>query len=138
MSRRKCDLHGERISGKLASCYWAWFLADGKRVAWRQLLCSPCLSEHFAAILRNTSSASMDVNTCPGCGGSSESDLDLVYLSLYLPKQVERTYELNTDAACAAKIRGSIVDHAERLPDRSSETRGPSPDDEDPWSDLEL
>lgn len=80
----------------------------------------------------------MEELTCPGCGGTSGTDLDPVFLVLYLPKSDPREFELNTDAACAAKIRGSIVDLGERLENREPESRGPSTPANDPWADLEL
>jgi hypothetical protein len=138
MSIRPCHLCRQRVPGKLSSAYWAWFLADGERVAWRQRLCMPCLTNHFLPILRNASSTSMDVSTCPACGGSSESDSDPVFLVLYLPKTDPKEFELNTFAACAAKTRGSIFELGERLPNRQAEVRGPSSDALDPWAELEL
>lgn len=138
MSIRPCSLCKQRVRGKLAAAYWAWFLADGERSAWKQRLCNECLSGTFAPILRNASSTSMDVATCPACGGSSENDADPVFLILYLPKQDPREFELNTDAACAAKIRGNIVELGERLANRQVESRGPSTLDDGAWDALEL
>jgi hypothetical protein len=138
MSRFPCSLCSARIMGKPASLYWAWFLADDTRNAWKQRLCIECFSQTFLPILQTINSDSMDAFTCPACGGSSETDLDAVYLNLFLPKQEMREFELNTDAACAAKIRGNIVDHGERLPNRGVEVRGPSSLPQDPWADLEL
>lgn len=65
--------------------------------------------------------------------------MDPVFLTLYLPKQDVREYELATDAACAAFLRTSIVDKGTKLEDRRG-TSGPpttGPTD-DPWSDLDL
>lgn len=138
MSIRPCHLCQKRVPGRLSSAYWAWFLADGERVAWRQRLCMPCLTSHFLAILRNASSDSTASLTCPACGGSSESDSDPVFLVLYLPKTDPREFELNTDAACAAKIRANIFELGERLANRQVEARGPSSDASDPWAELEL
>lgn len=138
MSIRPCHLCKRRADGKLASAYWAWFLADGERVAWRQRLCMPCLTSTFLTVLQTSKSASMEEPTCPVCGGSSEHDSDPVFLVLYLPKQDPREFELNTDAACAAKIRGNIFELGERLANRQAQVRGPSPDDGDPWAELEL
>lgn len=138
MSIRPCSMCRRRVPGKLCSAYWAWFTADGERVAWKQKLCQACLLSHFQVILRSASSASMDGLMCPGCGGTSETDLDPVFLILYLPKSDPREFELNTDAACAAKIRVSIVDHGDRLENRELESRGPSTPSNDPWAELEL
>lgn len=138
MSIRPCSLCNKRAKGKLASAYWSWFTAANERIAWRQLLCSPCLTSTFGPILRKSSTDSTGEATCPGCGGSLADDVDPVFLSLYLPKQEALEYELDTDAACAAEIRGSIVDHGERLANRQLEVRGPSPLAEDPWAEFRL
>lgn len=136
MSRRPCNLCDKRIIGKLASAYWSWYTADNKRVAWRQLLCSQCLISTFGPTLRTSSADSTDISICLACGGALGDDLDLVFLTLYIPKQDQREYELNLDAACAAKIRLSIVDLAEPLANRGPELRGPSTPANDPWSDF--
>lgn len=138
MSIRPCHGCKQRVRGKLSSLYWAWFLADDQRVAWKQNLCLGCLSDQVLPILRNINSDLTENATCPACGGSSADDADPVFLILYLPKQIEREFELNTDAACAAKIRANIVAAGERLEDRSPSGRGPTPQADDPWTALEL
>jgi hypothetical protein len=86
VSIRPCSLCGHRVPGKLASAYWAWFVGDGDRVAWKQRLCLPCLTSTFAETLRNAKSGLTGDITCPVCGGQSEADMDAVFCVLYLPK----------------------------------------------------
>ena len=138
MSIRPCSLCAKRVPGKLSSVYWAWFVGDNERIAWKQRLCLPCLGSTFAETLRNAKSASMEDITCPACGGASEADMDPVFCVLYLPKSDPAEYELNLDAACAASLRSNIYGHGERLENRERELRGPSTDSPDPWSALEL
>jgi hypothetical protein len=138
MSIRPCSLCKQRVPGKLATSYNAWFLADGKRICYRQRLCLPCLTTTFGTILRNSNSTSTDTATCPACGGSSETDSDPVFITLYLPKQDPREYELDLDAACAAKTRGAMQDGGELLADRQAQGEGPQAPQPSPWDDLEL
>lgn len=138
MSLRPCSVCNERVPGKLATAYCAWFLTDGERTAWKQKLCSGCLVEQYKPLLQNGSSTSPGSLTCPGCGGSSETDLDPVYLTLYLPKSEPKEFELSMCAACAAKIRVVMQLGAVKLENREAGLRGPSTSSPDPWSTLEL
>ena len=138
MSRFPCSMCNQRVVGKLSSAYWAWFTADEERIAWKQKLCLGCLSNHFLPTLRNVNSDLTGPSICPACGGTSADDADPVYLVLYLPKADPREFELNTCAACAAKIRVSIVGQGERLENREAVVRGPSSQGPDPWAELEL
>jgi hypothetical protein len=134
--RKPCSICGKRTAGKLASAYWAWFLADESRTAWKQRLDADCLIETYGSLLQSSSTDLTDDSTCAVCGGSLMDDLDPVFLTLYLPKQPAREYAVGLDAACAAKVRASMQQGAERLEDRS--TRGPSPSAprSDPFGDL--
>lgn len=138
MSFKLCALCGQRVAGKPAVAYWAWFLADNRRSAWKQTLCSSCLVTNFRQLLVSSNSTSTDELTCPGCGGGSQGDLDPVYLTLYVPKRESLEYELALCAACAAKIRGTMQTGAVQLEDRGAQMRGPSSESPDPWSELEL
>jgi hypothetical protein len=138
MSIRPCHLCGQRVRGKLASLYWAWYLADNTRVAWRQNLCVGCLSEAFATLLKAASASEQTSETCPNCGGSNKDDLDPLFAVLYLPQQEQREFELELDAACAAKVRLLIIDQGDRLTDRSGSGRGPTPPSDNRWAELGL
>ena len=126
MSVRPCSFHGQRIDGKLASLYSAWFLADGSRTAWKQLLCAPCVREVLGPLFRAASANNQDVAACPACGSDSSSDLDPIYLNLYLPKQDAREFALTTCGSCAAKLRISLQQGATKLPNRDGQSRGDS------------
>lgn len=138
MSIRPCSICKRRVPGKLATSYNAWFLANGQRICYRQRLCLPCLSTSLGPTLRNSSSDSTDTATCPACGGSSETDSDPVFITLYLPKQDPREFELNFDAACAAKTRGVMSEGGELLADRQASGEGPEAPRPSPWDELEL
>lgn len=129
MSLKPCDAHGARIRGKLATCYWAWFNADGERSAWLQRLCAPCLTERMAGLLRMASEASLDLTVCPACGADSSQDLDAIYATVYLPRQEAREYALTTCASCAARLRLLLQENAEKLPDRQWDGRDKHKDD---------
>jgi hypothetical protein len=124
-----CSICRVRKPGKLASAYWAWFLADQSRSAWRLRYCPACAQDHLLALLTALRQAgtSQDVFACVSCGLSAESDSDPCYLTLYLPGKEPMEYALQLDSACAAKLRIPIVDNGQRLPDRGGLVRGPSP-----------
>lgn len=125
MAFQPCSMCGQRKPGKQASAYWAWFLADGSRTAWRQRLDAECLVETYASLLQSSNTDSTDEPTCVGCGGTLTDDWDPVFLTLYLPRQEVREYEIPMCAACAASRRVTMQHGAERLADR--QVRGPSP-----------
>lgn len=126
VSFRPCSICEQRFPGKPAAVYAAWFKADGVRIGWKQRLCPGCFSAAYLALLKAANSNGADADTCPSCGQSNSDDLDPIYLTLYLPKQPEREYELATDAACAAKLRLVLQQGADRLEDRSASGRGPT------------
>ena len=139
MSIRPCSICKRRVPGKLATSYNAWFLANGQRIAYRQRLCLPCLSTSYRALFQASATSTLtETPTCPGCGGESEKDSDPVFITLYLPKQEPREFELNFDAACAAKTRGVMSEGAELLADRQASGEGPQAPQPSPWDDLEL
>jgi RNase P subunit RPR2 len=128
----KCSAHGAKIAGKLATLYSAWFNAANERTAWKQRLCAPCVKETLSPLLAAVQLQSEDVTACPACGTDSSSDLDPIYLTLYLPKQEPREFALTTCGVCAAKCRVSLQVGAEKLPDRQngqSDSGAPGADD---------
>ena len=129
MSPIPCSVCGQRVLGKLASGYWAWFNADGGRSAWKLRYCPGCAREHLSGLferLRSTDGMS-NVFACISCGADASQDSDPMYLTLYLPGKEPTEIALQLDAACAAKLRIPIVERGLKLPDRSAGVRGPSP-----------
>lgn len=126
MSFRPCSICEQRFPGKPATIYCAWFTADNNRIAYKQRLCPGCLGAAYVEVLKASNSNGSDTDTCPSCGGANSVDLDPIFVTLYLPKQPEREYELATDAACAAKLRIVMQQGADRLEDRSASRPGPS------------
>jgi hypothetical protein len=129
MSVYPCSVCRGRKPGKLASAYWAWFLADGSRSAWKVRYCHACAAENLSALfsrLREMDGTS-DVFACLSCGANASEDSDPIYLTLYLPGKEPEEIALQLDGACAAKLRIPITTHGERLPDRGGVVRGPSP-----------
>ena len=129
MSVYPCSTCRQRKPGKLATAYWAWFLADGERSAWKLRYCPACAQGALLALLTSLlgSGESRNVFACISCGGSAEKDSDPIYLTLYLPGKEPMEYALQLDGACAAKLRIPITTHGERLADRGGLVRGPSP-----------
>jgi hypothetical protein len=119
MSVYPCAGCGQRVPGRLASVYSAWFLADGSRTAWKQRLCAPCVSGKLRSVLAHAADDTSAVTACPACGKESSEDLDPIYLTVYLPKQEPREFALTTCASCAVTLRLDLQDRGERLPDRN-------------------
>lgn len=134
--RKPCSLCGVRKPGKLASAYWAWFLADERRTAWKQRLDRDCLVTAYGSLLAKSNSDLTETDTCVACGGQLGSELDPVFCTLYLPREDPREYELGTCAACAATLRATIQTGAERLEDRSARGPSPSAPQSNPFADL--
>jgi hypothetical protein len=124
-----CSTCRQRKPGKLATAYWAWFLADGERSAWKLRYCPACAQDALLALLTSLqeSGVSPNVFACISCGASAETDSDPIYLTLYLPGKEPMEYALQLDGACAARLRIPITTHGERLADRGGLVRGPSP-----------
>lgn len=130
MSVYPCSMCRGRKPGKLATAYWAWFLSDGSRSAWRLRYCLECAAEHLSILFQPSQLSEEDSNVfaCVSCGVDASEDSDPVYCTLYLPKKEPMEYALQLDGACATKLRSPISTHGERLPDRGGVVRGPSPD----------
>jgi len=129
MSVFPCSVCRQRKPGKLATAYWAWFLADGERSAWKVRYCPACAQEALLALLNSLRELGdlSSVFACVSCGADATNDSDPIYLTLYLPGKDPTEYALQLDSACAAKLRIPITTHGERLADRGGVVRGPSP-----------
>lgn len=129
MSVYPCSMCKQRKPGKLANAYWAWFLADGQRTAWKVRYCPACAVES----LRDVLSASREVGpessvfACVLCGADASQDSDPTYLTLYLPGKEPEEIAVQLDSACAVKLRSPITTHGDHQPDRGGLVRGPSP-----------
>lgn len=140
MSVYPCSMCGVRRPGKLASAYWAWFLADGSRSAWKVRYCPGCAREHLHELLSRLfemGAEATDVFACVSCGLNANEDSDPIYLTLYLPGREAEELALQLDSACAAKLRIPITEHGSRLQDRGGVVRGPSPSTS-AWDSLGL
>jgi hypothetical protein len=129
MSVFPCSNCRQRKPGKLATAYWAWFLADGERSAWKLRYCPACAEDALLKLLNQVRGmdGTSDVFACVSCGTNAAEDSDPIYLTLYLPGKEPTEYALQLDGACAARLRIPVTTHGERLPDRGGLVRGPSP-----------
>lgn len=139
MSVFPCSVCKLRKPGKLATAYWAWFLADQSRSAWKLRYCPACAQDVLLALLTklNGLGDSSDPLDCVSCGGKVQDDADPIYLTLFLPGKEPQEYAAQLDAACAAKMRIPITTQGERLADRGGLVRGPSPSNS-AWDALGL
>jgi hypothetical protein len=129
MSVFPCSVCRARKPGKLATTYWAWFLADGARSAWKLRYCLDCAAEALSLPLSGSrqSEETLEVFACVSCGADAKEDSDPIYCTCYLPGKEPMEIALQLDSACAAKLRIPITQNGERLPDRGGVVRGPSP-----------
>src|SRR6476646_10764788 len=130
MSAFPCSVHGHKVDGRLASLYSAWFLADGSRSAWKQRICAPCVRQELGRLLAHAAEDNSAVTVCPACGSDSATDLDPIYLTLYLPKQEAREFALTNCSTCAVTLRVRLQVGAEKLPHRDGFNSGRSSNDE--------
>jgi hypothetical protein len=122
MSLIPCDACHQRVPEKLCQCTWAWYRADGQRVAYRQRLCTAC----FATTVLPLDKDLDYVNglTCPACGIGTDEDMDPCYCTAFIPGQGKIQLELATCASCAVTIRQRAQVGATKLEDARVE--GPS------------
>jgi hypothetical protein len=133
-----CSGCGERVPEKLAQATWAWNLADGSRVAYRQRLCLAC---YASVVLPLGTKVAESLYTCPLCGGDPGDDMDPVYLTVFTPGIGKGRLEMATCSACAVEIRTRARSGAVKLDDRPMPEQTPGPRTDvhaDPWAALGL
>jgi hypothetical protein len=118
-----CSLCGSKLPGKLANVTVAWYTAAQDRVAYRLKLCSACYMMQILPLSPDPESQAL---VCPVCHTDSESDMDPVYITSYVPDVGKIQMELPTDGPCAAKIRIPVVDHGVKLESQFG-GQGPGP-----------
>jgi len=124
MSLIPCDSCRKRVPEKLCQATWAWYVVTGDRVAYRQRLCTLCYATN---VLGLDKPIDFDALTCPGCGMSTEHDMDPVYLTVYVPSAGRQQFEFPTCAVCAVEIRSRAQQGAVKLEDRRVEGPGSGP-----------
>jgi hypothetical protein len=124
-----CSVCRQRKPGKLATAYWAWFLADGERSAWKVRYCPGCASDVLSKLFSKLRSmdGTSSVFDCVLCGQDASTTSDPIYLTLYLPGKEPQEIALQLCAVCAVSLRIPIGEVGERLADRGGVVRGPSP-----------
>lgn len=118
MSLVPCSIHGEKIGGKLATEYAAWFDTSGERVSYQLKLCAPCLTQQMASLLAHRSDESSTLVLCPVCGTDSSESLDGLFLTIFPPKQDGKEYALTTCSSCAKAWRESFSANGKLMPNR--------------------
>jgi hypothetical protein len=118
-----CSNCHARKPGKFAALYWAWFLADQSRSAWKQRLCPDCFISNFREMFGN---AIENEETCPICHTLPGDTVDPIYVTVYIPKKEPAELVLPTCATCAVPVRNAASQGAQRLVDRGAGVRGPS------------
>jgi hypothetical protein len=124
MSVYPCSRHGQRAPGKLASVYWAWFLADGTRRAYRERLCVPCYAQYVVSFAIEAQNAP---ENCPVCHTAVNGDADPCFATSYRPGNEPDEIMFNTCGVCAVEMRAPIVAGGIPLDDRTLGTSGEGP-----------
>ena len=119
-----CSVCGERPPGKLASVFFAHYVLEGVREAYKQRLCAGCYIDRYAALF---SSALDDPSLCPSCHTKWGDDLDAVYASVYLPKQAGAEVPLPLCGACCSMLWPLVKEGSVRLEDRERQVGGSQP-----------
>ena len=138
MSLIPCDSCGSRVPEKLAQVTTAWYTADGRRVAWRQRICTACFCANVLPLDKETDYEAL---TCPMCGISTEHDMDPCYATCFLPGSGKKTFEFPTCPSCAVEFRNRSQKGGVKLED-SARVEGPSAGPSTPttrdsyWSNL--
>lgn len=110
-----CSACGKRAKEKFAWLSWAWNLADGSRVAYKQRLCTDCFVVNAWPVLTDDSGGLI---TCPVCHTDPLSQLDPVYCTYIIPGMGREDAELALCAPCAVEVRARAMAGAERLENR--------------------
>ena len=118
MSLIPCDYCHQRVPEKLAQVTTAWYNAAGDRVAYRQRLCTACVCANILPL-----NIEIDFNNlkCPGCGMSTEHDMDPCYVTAFFPGRGKEQFEFPTCPKCAVDLRarsqqgGTKMENRERV-----------------------
>src|SRR5712691_3192360 len=107
MSVFPCSVCRQRKPGRLSPAYWAWFLADGERSAWKVRYCPGCASDALSTLFKKLRSmdGTSPVFACVSCGQDASQNSDPIYITLYLPGKEPQEIALQLDTACAALLR---------------------------------
>lgn len=122
MSLIPCDFCHQRVPEKLSQVTWAWYRADGVRVAFRQRLCTGCFAQRVLPLDQQLDYA--NGLTCPVCHISTDDDMDPVYATAFIPGHGRLQLELATCAGCAVKVREVAQEGAAKL--EGGRVEGPS------------
>jgi hypothetical protein len=124
MSLIPCDHCRGKVVEKLANATWAWWRADGVRVAYRQRLCAQCYLENAAQLEIAVEESPFN---CPACHTDPEANMDACYLTVFVPGYGPRRLEMATCAPCAVEIRNRAMVGARLLDDRQGSSEGSEP-----------
>ena len=133
-----CSTCGSKLPGKLANVTVAWYTAAQERLAYRLKLCLGCYASQIVPLAPDPNSQAL---VCPVCHTDSESDMDPVYITSYLPEYGKVQLELPTCAVCAVKLRGPVQEHGVKLENQfGGQDPGPqtTPTGTSDWAKLGL
>lgn len=133
MALHPCSHCGQRVPGKIASSYNAWFTDDQTRVAYKQRFCIDCLGAQLVPVLKKELAREKGDTSCIECGGKTSGNTDCAFVTLYLPKAEAREVCILYCGECAPTIHAALSIGADRLEDRGVGVRGPLPSEAPDW-----
>jgi hypothetical protein len=122
----RCTSCEKRCDGKPFNTTFAWRLTDGRRKAYRAILCMACYV--YAVAPLDIDYVDVESLKCPQCGIDTEDDYDAIYITSFIPNYGKRSVESPFCGACAAVKRSWVQAHARELEDGVGATGGPYPD----------
>jgi len=124
VASKPCSRCDERIRGKSAAFYWAWFPEPANRRCVLCRLCPTCAADVLTPLLTRPKE---DRDLCVQCGSYPDADPATTYLTVFIPNREQYDDEWQTCGPCAVFFREAVARGGELQPDRGVGVRGPSP-----------
>lgn len=135
---RRCSIDKKIATRDVATAYWSWYPETDQRVAYKLMYCV----DHADILIRQIKDGSKyavemnleDDGHCMRCGENVGPDVDLTWVSAYMPGVEELKVTLEHCFNCAPGFRAEIIDFGEKLPNRDGRRAGAPATS--PWASL--
>lgn len=140
--RRKCCRCGNQVKGKMANGYVSWYVGDDRSTFYTRWSLDCFADAIYPVIEANIDAEAKGGSLCVVCGTAIEGEPELVYLTLFPPKQDQVDYEFEVcPDECWEKLRNELSLGGEFRADRSgrvgAQAQAPTPT-ESAWSSFKL
>jgi len=116
----------------MAGHYWAYRDGADVRSAWAQLVCVGCMGPTMALVEANKKG--YDGCFVDGQMAMDEDALHTIWLTLYVPGDEPRTYQMDVCDDCLDAALTETRHNSRLLPDRRGGDGGPPTPTQDPWA----